>query len=217
MALLINGVLGVLIILYPIAVYFGIQYMQPWKISALLLFILCIRFVISKFKARVDNCWNRHLLVLGIVYCVFAIWMNNTISLLFYPVLISFSLLMIFATSLFSPPPIIERLARLQHPNLPEQGIRYTRRVTQVWCVFFLINGCIALVTAIWCSFAVWSLYNGFISYLLMGAVMGIEYLVRIKTQVHLEEQVKGERRKAQSEKAVVSLLLCWLKKHRLL
>jgi len=116
--------------------------------------------------------------------------MNNSISLLFYPVLISFSLLMIFVTSLFFPPPIIERLARLQHPNLPEQGIRYTRRVTQVWCMFFLINSCISLLTALWCSFAIWSLYNGFISYLLMGSVMRIEYLVRIKTQAHLNPQL---------------------------
>jgi len=189
MSLLINGILGGLIVLYPIFVYFGIQYMQPWEIAAFLLFILCIRFVASKFKAGVDNKWSRHLLILGGVYCLFAIWMNNSISLLFYPVLISFSLLMIFVTSLFFPPPIIERLARLQHPNLPEQGIRYTRRVTQVWCVFFLINGCISFVTALWCSFAMWSLYNGFISYLLMGSVMGIEYLVRIKTQAHLNQQ----------------------------
>jgi uncharacterized membrane protein len=89
---------------------------------------------------------------------------------------------------LFSPPPIIERFARLQHPNLPASGIQYTRKVTLVWSLFFLINGCIALGTALWCSFAWWSLYNGFISYLLMALLMGIEYIVRINTQEHLKQ-----------------------------
>ena len=31
----------------------------------------------------------------------------------------------------------IERIARLQHPDLPPEGVVYTRRVTQIWCVFF--------------------------------------------------------------------------------
>ena len=33
MRLLINGVIGGLTILYPIAVYFGIQYLKPWEIA----------------------------------------------------------------------------------------------------------------------------------------------------------------------------------------
>jgi len=58
-------------------------------------------------------------------------------------------------------PSMIERLARLREPRLPQAAIAYTRRVTQVWCVFFAINGAIALVTAIWASDQVWALYNG--------------------------------------------------------
>jgi uncharacterized membrane protein len=47
--------------------------------------------------------------------------------------------------------------------------------------VFFLINGAIALATALWASEAVWSLYTGVISYGLMGALFGIEFLVRLR------------------------------------
>ncbi len=59
--------------------------------------------------------------------------------------------------------------------------MQYTRRVTQVWCIFFFINGAIALGTALWASAAVWSLYNGVIAYLLMGGLLGGEYLVRLR------------------------------------
>jgi len=194
MALVFNAVIGGLLILYPIAVYFSIQHFEPWIIAAFLLALLVIRFLIVRDKGGRDNQWNQLLLLLGIAYCLFAIWLNTSISLLFYPVLVSYCLLLIFFSSLYIPPPIVERLARLQHPDLPEQGVRYTRTVTQVWCVFFFINGSIALATALWGDFVWWSLYNGFISYLLMATVMGVEYVVRIRTQVHLKEQTKASR-----------------------
>lgn len=59
-----------------------------------------------------------------------------------------------FSWSLRSPTSLIERLARIQHPDLPPEGIIYTRRVTQIWCVF-IVNGSIALVTALWSSFEI--------------------------------------------------------------
>ena len=84
-----------------------------------------------------------------------------------------------------SSPSLIERLARLQHPDLPPEGVIYTRRVTQVWCGFFIVNGIIALATAPCSSFEVWSLYNSLIGYILMG-ILGGEYVVRLKTQKHV-------------------------------
>jgi uncharacterized membrane protein len=94
-------------------------------------------------------------------------------------------MLLVFSWSLRSPTSLIERLARIQQPDLPPEGIIYTRRVTQIWCVFFIVNGSIALVTALWSSFEIWSLYNGFIAYLLMGLLLVGEYIVRMRTQKH--------------------------------
>jgi uncharacterized membrane protein len=96
-----------------------------------------------------------------------------------YPVLINIIMLIIFGYSLITPPSIIERIARLREPDLPPIAIIYTRRVTQIWCVFFVINGSIALGTVFWASPAIWSLYNGVISYIFMGLLFGGEYLVR--------------------------------------
>ncbi len=168
--------------LYPLAVYFGSNYFEPWKIAAVLIVLLIIKLA----TAYSDKHWSRPLLMAGILYFGFAILNNNMLSLRFYPALISGVLLVIFSWSLLSGPSLIERLARIQHPDLPPEGVIYTRHVTQVWCGFFIVNGMIALATSLWSSFEVWSLYNGLIAYMLMGILLGGEYIVRMKTQKHV-------------------------------
>ena len=83
---------------------------------------------------------------------------------------------------------MIERFARIREPNLPMRAISYTRRVTQVWCIFFFVNGAIALVTALWASPATWTLYNGLIAYVMMGLLFAGEYVVRW----HFKRQLNG-------------------------
>ncbi|MCX7086452.1 MAG: hypothetical protein NTV00_00205 [Methylococcales bacterium] len=176
---LLNHSIGLVMLLYPLAVYFGIQVLAPWKISAALLVILAIRFYLSP----IDKQWSKPLIGIGILYCAFAIWHNSELSLRLYPVGVNLCLFLLFSLSLLYPPPVIERLARLQHPELSLQGVSYTRKVTQVWCVFFIINASIAAGTALWANFFWWSLYNGLIAYVLIGLLIGIEYLIRIKMQ----------------------------------
>ncbi|MCK0764929.1 hypothetical protein ACFO0E_12870 [Chromohalobacter beijerinckii] len=96
-----------------------------------------------------------------------------------YPVAVNAGMLMLFAASLMHGPPIVERLARLRTPTLPPHAIRYTRRVTQAWCLFFMINGGIAAGTVFAGDLAWWSLYNGAISYLLMAAMFAGEWVIR--------------------------------------
>jgi len=177
---LINIVIGLLTIAYPFAVYFGIQYFEPWKIAVALIGLLALRQV---FGGKTPG--GRLAAIAAILFCAVAVWRNDTITLRFYPVVVNGAMLCLFAWSLFYPPTVIERLARLKHPDLPPSGVAYTRRVTQAWCGFFMLNGGIALATALWSSFEIWSLYNGLIAYLLMGTLFGGEYLVRIRTQKH--------------------------------
>ena len=61
----------------------------------------------------------------------------------------------------------------------PPSGVAYTRRVTQVWCGFFVLNGALALATALWMSDRAWALYNGLIAYGLIGLLFGVEGQVR--------------------------------------
>jgi uncharacterized membrane protein len=182
MRTLINSLIGLLTMLYPFAVYFGIRYLEPWKIASILVVLLGIRLIASYAVKH----WSYPLLMVGMVYFGFAIWSNEILTLRFYPAIANAAMLLLFSWTLFSPPSLIERLARIQHPNLPPEGVIYTRRVTQIWCGFFIINGSFALMTALWSSIEIWSLYNGLIAYLLMGILFVGECIVRIKTQKHV-------------------------------
>ena len=182
MRILLNTVIGLLTLLYPLAVYFGMRHFEPWAIALALIFLLTLKLGIGTFKQQ----WSRLLWLAGLFYCGLAIWTNDMITLRFYPVMVNCVMLTIFSWSLWFPPSVVERLARLQHPDLPPEGVLYTRRVTWIWCGFFLFNGSMALFTAIWSSFELWSLYNGLIAYILMGILMASEYWVRMKTQKHV-------------------------------
>ena len=172
-----NLLLGLLTLAYPALIYYGMQYAQPSQMAGLLAAILLMRLL------RIGKTWARPILFLSLAYAGFAFWNNQLLTLRFYPVLVNAAMLLAFALSLAYPPTIIERLARLQDPDLPPQGVQYTRRVTQVWCGFFIVNGSIAAATAVWSSFEIWSLYNGLIAYILMGLLFGGEYLLRRRFQ----------------------------------
>ncbi len=179
----LTALVGMMTLLYPLLVFTTVQYLPPWQIAMLLLALLLLRLLLSP---QIKKNANQLVLLLAIAFSLLALWNNDLITLRFYPVLINFALFLVFLFSLYFPPPVIERLARLQHPGLPPQGVIYTRKVTKVWTLFFLLNASVALMTAIWASLHWWSLYNGLIAYLLMGLLMGIEYLVRIRTQDHV-------------------------------
>lgn len=96
-----------------------------------------------------------------------------------YPVAVNAIMLALFAGSLWRGMPIIERLARLREPELPPAGVAYTRRVTWAWCGFFVANGSLAGWTALYADLATWALYNGVISYALIGLMFAGEWLLR--------------------------------------
>ena len=101
------------------------------------------------------------------------------LTLKLYPVAVNAVLLGVFSSSLLKPPSVIERMARLKIPELSARQVSYTRSVTKVWCAFFLLNGLTALATALWTSAEVWALYNGVISYILVGCLFAVERLAR--------------------------------------
>ena len=108
-------------------------------------------------------------------------------TMFWYPIIINGLMLSLFGSSLWSEQTVVERLARLQTPDLNEAGVRYTRKVTQLWCGVFIVN---ILITgaAIWLKFYdFWALYTGVISYCVIGFVMAGEWLVRQKVKQHYE------------------------------
>ena len=110
---------------------------------------------------------------------------NQTVFLRLYAVVISIMMLLAFGSTLIFPPNIIYRFACLTDRTIPGSLIQhrveaYCRKVCLVWCGFFIINGGISVYTAFFASERVWAIYNGGISYLLMGLLFGIEYIIRL-------------------------------------
>jgi uncharacterized membrane protein len=104
---------------------------------------------------------------------------DQVLSIRLYPVFMNMAMLVAFGTTLIRPPSMAERFARVLEPDLPEEGVRYTRTVTKVWVGYFCLNGAIALATALQPNWNLWVLYNGFIAYLAAGLLFAGEYLVR--------------------------------------
>lgn len=171
---------SLLIILYPLAIYFGLTYFEPRYLAAYLVLILVLRFSLdSSSRALIGIKAAIIFAAIALMLVVFTLFSNRLDGLKLYPVVISFSLLVVFALSLLYPPSVIERIARLTDPELPPRGVSYTRNVTKIWCGFFLLNGLIALYTSLYFSNEAWALYNGLISYVLMGCLFGGEWTYR--------------------------------------
>jgi uncharacterized membrane protein len=166
----------VLTVLYPLAIWYGNGRVEPRWLAALLLLAAATRLPALKVS-RVARWSCAGALLLG----AGAVWANALLPLKLYPVVVNAALLAAFGYSLASPPSMVERFARMREPDLPAAAIAYTRRVTQVWCGFFAVNGTIAFATAAWASNAAWSLYTGVIAYILMGVLFAGEYLVRLR------------------------------------
>lgn len=163
----------VLSVAYPLVVYWAMGRFEPRWLAVLLLVLALLRAVATRQAVWLAAAGGAALLA------TLATVFNEALPLKLYPALVNAVLLAVFATSLVFPPSAVERIARMTEPDLPPEGVAYTRRVTQVWCVFFVFNGALALVTALWMSDRAWALYNGLIAYVLIGLLFSAEWLVR--------------------------------------
>ncbi|ODP32567.1 hypothetical protein A9762_22570 [Pandoraea sp. ISTKB] len=164
---------------YPALILTGITLLAPRYLALMLLAGLFLRY-------RRNLRTHRLLMPIewavagGLAALACATAMSNSELLLrCYPVAVNIGMGITFAMSLRAPMSMIERIARLHQPNLPADATPYLRKVTRVWIAFFMLNGGIALFTAIWTSREIWSLYNGAIAYVLIGLMFAGEWLYR--------------------------------------
>ena len=176
-----NVLFAVLFLAYPFFVYFGISRFEPRMIAVVLMVLVLARFFLLSGKVQgTGGLQAAVVLVTALLIGALAFASNSVEFLLFYPVCVNALMFAIFFSSLLKPPSAIERFARLSEPELSDAGVRYTRQVTKVWCVFFIANGAIALYSSLATSLEFWTLYNGGLAYAFMAALFGGEYLFRI-------------------------------------
>lgn len=175
----IQAATGILLLAWPFIIWFGLRHNSLHWLLPLMAVMLVLRLRQVRQKAGPMRFVMQSVALAGIVLCIASIVLKTHQLLLFYPFVVNMVMLTVFGGSLWTAMPLVERLARLRDPHLPPEGVRYTRRVTQIWCLFFVINGGIALFTALYGDMSLWTAWNGMISYLLIGALMGGEWLVR--------------------------------------
>ncbi len=170
---------AIALLAYPLAVYYGLHFGGIKTVAGVLAVLFLVRMVGGK---QVPIKELKYIAIIsggaGIILASLG-WIFKTEGwFTFYPVIVNVVMFVMFFWSLFQSQSMIERFARLQEPDLPESGVKYTRTVTKTWCVFFIINGSISFSTC-FMDMKMWMLYNGFISYLLIGTLFISEWLVR--------------------------------------
>ena len=172
----------VLSLAYPLLVYFGLSNFGFKKLFFVIAAIALLKLSFSKGNKKLElfqKMGPALLLVLSLVA-----WVGQNEKLfLYYPLAINLGLLLLFSSSLFREKNIVELLARLKEPELPESGVRYTKKVCILWCGYFLVNSLVVFYTIHFTDLETWTLYNGFISYVVIAVIAGLEFLVRQKVK----------------------------------
>lgn len=174
---------GTFVAAYPLLVYVGVSRWSPRTLGLVLLAALLPGLVSKLRTADRAHLWP----VLRVPLSIFALVglgaaLNEPRFFYALPVLVNLMLLANFAATLRGPVSMIERFARMQEPELPPGGEAYCRKVTIVWCWFFVANAAASAALALWAPVAWWSLYVGGIAYLLIGVMFTVEYVVRKAT-----------------------------------
>ncbi|CAM2140553.1 membrane protein of unknown function [Pararobbsia alpina] len=168
---------------YPVVILCVWRWVSPRYVGALLFALLWLQrwagtgaLAASLRKlSRVD--WT----VAGVLSCASAaVVLTDSEQLMrLYPSLVNLGLLAVFGATLVKGPTMIEKFARISRPDPAPHIIRYTRRVTQIWCVFFAANTVFSVYTALNWSREAWSLYNGAVAYVLCGTLLIGEFAWR--------------------------------------
>ncbi|MSN96710.1 DNA gyrase subunit B [Campylobacter sp. FMV-PI01] len=161
---LVNQILlSIFSVLYP----FGIVFKSE--------FLLEIAFFLALFwglKAYFDKKYCYFLVSLFFIFIAFF-----RKFAFFYPVLMNLAMFLVFFISLKNES-IITKFAKIKEPNLPQKGVIYTRNLTKIWCLFFIINGLFSFLL-FFVNEKFWAIYCGFISYVLVFILFFGEILYR--------------------------------------
>jgi uncharacterized membrane protein len=173
---LLNLLIVVISVIYPLMVYFSIQDLSPVFFSLLIAGLALVKFAISPDKT------SKHelsLLIASLACALFIAFSKNEYSIKLYPVIISCFVGGLFALSLLDKESFIERLARMRGKTISCHAKIYTRRLTIIWSLLLFINAMIALYLAYYATTESWVLYCGLLSYVFFGCFILAELIYR--------------------------------------
>jgi uncharacterized membrane protein len=163
----------------PFVLYWTLSHQSVGFAALLLLGWVVVRTIPVLLSAKSEQ--RRAALQLPAIAAVFASlgWIsNNGTWLLVLPAATQATFGLAFLRSL-SGVPLIEHFARMVKPELsvPEQA--HCRRWTRIWGYYLIVLAAIGLVLARWATLATWTVYVGIVTYVLVGVLFAVEYIVR--------------------------------------
>lgn len=177
---MLNTLSITLMVAYPLVAHIAIWLEHALFIIAYIIFIF--------FLIAIDKCRTQHWYS-GLILLIFAATMSyflvqgNVQFLLYIPsILILLSLFVLFSHSLLAnQTPLITRYALMisDKDKLDDRHFQYSRSVTIVWSVFFLLMAITSITLAIFFSIEIWSLFSNVISYILMSTLFILEFFYR--------------------------------------
>lgn len=203
-----HALLYIFAALYPVFIFVCIVVFKiPPRITSLCVIVLGITFFLSftgKQKKNQDETSGKKKKAfldwrpLATSLLIFAGGMlgfltKETFFLKLYSASISVMFLIVFGSTLIFKPNMIFRFATLADKTVigssfEKDVYKYCRNVTIIWCIFFIFNGTLSTITAFSKEIfkvnddtanAIWSVYNGVISYALIGILFSSELFVR--------------------------------------
>lgn len=168
---------------YPVVAHAGIlmgQIMVPVYYLIAAVYINSLKQILqSSTKATLFIILAFTLSMSALLYLIFSFRLQPSMIYL-PPVLIPCWLAYVFLSSLRSEKALISRIAeRMEGAALDARHLLYTRRLTALWGIVFLLMICEAIVLAKWTNFETWSWWVHVGNYFIVGAFFTIEMLVR--------------------------------------
>jgi len=160
-------------IAYPFLTY--LAYVGQQRSVALLLLgcaliYLCARTLAG--KKRIAS-----ILALAVLCVLAAFVPQASVPFFLLPILINLLLAWFFARTLAAGrEALITRFARLGHQPMPDEVVKYTRQLTWVWTIFFLVMAAVSAGLVAIQAHAAWAWFTAVGSYLCIGLLFALEY-----------------------------------------
>ncbi len=156
-------------VLYPFLIFVALQHNFSLNILA---FLMVIAFMASFLQSR-----KKLVLLIGLSLVIGLIFTRNVLFIKCYPVCMNLFICLTFGLSL-KDKPLITTFAEKIEKHMTDEIRLYTRKATWAWTIFMAFNTLISIMT-LFLPTIYWTIYNGCLSYILIGMMFLGEYLVR--------------------------------------
>ncbi|HMG22640.1 MAG TPA: hypothetical protein VK607_15005 [Kofleriaceae bacterium] len=176
----VMGVISALFILAsPWVLYWTLSQQRVGVAAAVLIGWVVVRTIPVLISARREQrVAALQLPAIALVFVALGWISNNGTWLLVLPSATQATFGLAFLRSL-SGTPLIEHFARMVKPELGPAQLAHCRRWTLIWGIYLLVLAAIGLGLARWATLSVWTAYVGVLSYVLIGALFAVEYVIR--------------------------------------